>query len=195
VRRPDSIPLSVLGGGTLAGIAALGWAAGFEVRSFRLRRLEVPVLAPGARPLRVLHITDLHMTPGQRKKREWVRALAGLEPDLVIDTGDNLAHVEAVPAVLDAFGPLLERPGAFVMGSNDYYRPTFKNPGRYLLPDRDVRIHAGALPAEDLREGLRLAGPGQRPRPDQGRPPRDRAGRHRRPPHPPGPLPRGVRPG
>ena len=156
--RPASLPLTVLGAGTVAGVAALGWAAGFEVRSFRLRRLEVPVLAPGARPLRVLHLSDLHLTPGQRRKREWVRALAGLEPDLVIDTGDNLAHVAAVPAVLDALGPLLERPGAFVMGSNDYYRPTLKNPARYLFPDRGVRIHAGTLPVEDLRDGLTAAG-------------------------------------
>ena len=37
-----------------------------------LRRVEVPVLAPGARPLRVLHISDLHLTPGQQAKREWV---------------------------------------------------------------------------------------------------------------------------
>jgi len=158
VQRPPSVPLSALGVSTAAGLAALGWAAGFEVRSFRLRRLVVPVLAPGTRPLRVLHLTDLHMTPGQHKKREWLRALAGLEPDLVIDTGDNLAHVEAVPFVLDALGPLLERPGAFVMGSNDYYRPTLKNPARYLLPDREVRIHGGTLPTEDLREGLVAGG-------------------------------------
>jgi predicted MPP superfamily phosphohydrolase len=158
VHRRASIPLSVLGGGAVAGLAALGWAAGFEVRSYRLRRVEVPVLAPGARPLRVLHVSDLHLTPDQRSKREWVRSLAGLEPDLVIDTGDNLAHAEAVPAVLDALGPLLERPGAFVMGSNDYYRPTFKNPARYLLPDDGVRLHKGRLPTEDLREGLVSAG-------------------------------------
>jgi len=152
------MPLAALGAGTVAGAAVVGWAAGFEVTSFRLRRLTVPVLAPGARPLRVLHLSDLHMTPGQDKKREWVRSLAALEPDLVVDTGDNLAHVEAVPVVLDALGPLLERPGAFVMGSNDYYRPTLKNPLRYLLPDRGVRIHAGTLPTEDLRDGLVGAG-------------------------------------
>ena len=152
------MPLAALGAGTVACAAALGWAAGFEVTSFRLRRLVVPLLAPGARPLRVLHLSDLHMTPGQDKKREWVRSLAELEPDLVIDTGDNLAHVEAVPVVLDALGPLLERPGAFVMGSNDYYRPTLKNPARYLLPDRRARVHAGTLPTQDLRDGLVGAG-------------------------------------
>jgi predicted MPP superfamily phosphohydrolase len=118
----------------------------------------VPVLAPGARPLRVLHVSDLHLTPGQKAKREWVRSLAGLEPDLVVDTGDNLAHREAVPAVLDALGPLLERPGAFVMGSNDYYEPTFKNPARYLLRVGEPRLSKQRLPTDDLRDGLLAAG-------------------------------------
>ena len=85
------------------------------------------------RSLRVLHLSDLHLTPWQRREREWVRGLAALEPDLVVDTGDNLAHVDAVPAVLDALAPLLERPGVFVLGSNDYYGPMPKNPARYLL--------------------------------------------------------------
>ena len=73
-------------------------------------------------------MSDLHLTPGQRSKQRWVAALAELEPDLVVNTGDNLAHPRAVPAVLAALGPLLDRPGLFVFGSNDYYGPTFKNP-------------------------------------------------------------------
>ncbi len=153
-----TVPLGVLAGGTAVGAACLGWAAGYEVRAFRLRRVEVPVLAPDQRPLRLLHLSDLHLTPGQQKKKDWVRALAGLEPDLVVDTGDNLAHADAVPEVMDALGPLLERPGAFVMGSNDYYAPIFKNPVRYLLPPRDVRLGKRRLPTEDLREGLLAAG-------------------------------------
>ena len=45
------------------GAAGLTYAAA-EARSYRLRRLEVPCLPAGQRPLRVLHVTDLHMTPG-----------------------------------------------------------------------------------------------------------------------------------
>jgi len=142
----------------LAGAASLAWAAAYEVHAYRVRRVEVPVLAPGSRPLRVLHVSDLHLVPGQRAKADWVRSLAGLEPDLVVDTGDNLAHLEAVPAVLDALGPLLERPGAFVMGSNDYYAPIFKNPLRYLAPIGEVRLGNRRLPTEDLRDGLLAAG-------------------------------------
>jgi predicted MPP superfamily phosphohydrolase len=154
MHRSVAVPLTALA----AGAAGLAYAAGYEVRSYRLRRVTVPVLPAGARSLRVLHLTDLHLTPDQKRKRDWVRSLAGLEPDLVINTGDNLAHREAVPAVLDALGPLLERPGAFVMGSNDYYEPTFKNPARYLFPDNGVRLHRGMLPWEDLRDGLAGAG-------------------------------------
>jgi len=154
MRRSAVVPLTLLGG----GVAALGYAAGYEVRSYRLRRVEVPVLKPGARPLRLLHVSDLHLTPGQRRKREWVRALAGLEPDLVVNTGDNLAHREAVPAVLDALGPLLERPGVFVLGSNDYYEPVLKNPARYLIPNGDPQPRSPLLPWEDLRDGLTAAG-------------------------------------
>lgn len=155
MRRTTSLSLALL----TAGAAGLGYAAGYEARSYRLRRVEVPALRPGARPLRVLHLSDLHLAPTQRRKREWVRALAGLEPDLVVNTGDNLAHPEAVPAVLDTLGPLLERPGVFVMGSNDYHEPVLKNPARYLLPNGGQRrIHGGHLPWEDLRDGLAGAG-------------------------------------
>lgn len=138
----------------------LAYGAGYEVRAFRLRRFDVPVLAPGSGPLRVLHISDLHLTPGQHRKQAWLRRLAGLEPDLVVNTGDNIAHPDAVPVLLDALAPLLDRPGAFVLGSNDYYAPIPKNPARYLLPlERQRRVHGKVeLPWMALRDALTGAG-------------------------------------
>lgn len=147
-----------LAAATIAGTGALAWGAGYEVRAFRLRRVEVPVLRPGAAPLRVLHLSDLHLVPTQRRKIEWVRGLAALEPDLVVDTGDNLAHRDAVPAVLDALAPLLERPGAFVLGSNDYHAPRPKNPAAYLAGPSAVLGTARRLPTADLVRGLTGAG-------------------------------------
>ncbi|NIJ10018.1 putative MPP superfamily phosphohydrolase [Saccharomonospora amisosensis] len=139
--------------GTAAlGVATLGYAAGIERRRWTLRTAEVPVLAEGAKPIRVLHISDLHMLPGQESKQRWVADLDRLEPDLVVNTGDNLAHRRAVPAVLRALGPLLDRPGVFVFGSNDYYEPKPKSPARYLMPNgRKKRIHGRHLPWRDLR--------------------------------------------
>jgi predicted MPP superfamily phosphohydrolase len=136
------------------GAATVAYAAGIERRHWTLREATIPVLPPGSRSLRVLHLSDLHMTPAQRSKQQWVAGLAALEPDLVVDTGDNLAHARAVPSVLAALNPLLSRPGVFVFGSNDYFGPTFKNPARYLVPAWQKRVHGGRLPWRDLRAAL-----------------------------------------
>lgn len=114
-----------------AAAAGLGYSL-WEATAFTLREFTVPVLAAGSEPLRVLHISDTHMTPGQHKKQNWLRGLADLQPDLVVNTGDNLAHIDAVPSTLRAYGDLLDLPGVFVFGSNDYVSPRPKNPALYL---------------------------------------------------------------
>jgi predicted MPP superfamily phosphohydrolase len=124
--------LQGLGVAGLVGAGTLAYAGLWEVESYRLRRVSVPVLPAGARDIRVLHLSDIHMTPGRTKRQRWLTELSGLEPDLVVDTGDNLAHRQAVPFVVRSLGRLLDRPGVYVWGSNDYYAPTFKNPLRYL---------------------------------------------------------------
>ena len=172
-----------------AGVAGVAYAALVERTWFPLRRFEVPVLPPGARPLRVLHLS--RPAPDARasaRKTAWVRSLAELEPDLVIDTGDNLAHLDAVPAVLDALGPLLERPGAFVIGSNDYYAPMLKNP-RALPARRHAEVRGTPGPTcrwTGSSTGLRAGGwvDLTTPGPGCGRSTTGpRAGRHRRPAH------------
>lgn len=144
--------------GTAAlGAATFAYASVIERNLFTLRRFDVPVLPPDAEPLRVLHISDLHMTPGQRRKQDWVAALSATDPDLVVTTGDNLAHPDAVTAVTRALQPLLDRPGAFVFGSNDRRGPVFKNPFGYFNGDRPYRQGVD-LPTEDLREVLVAGG-------------------------------------
>jgi len=159
-------PVSALGrattrlaaGALVAGAATTAYAA-WEARQYVLRERTLPVLPAGARPLRVLHLTDLHMTPGQRAKQEWLAGLAGLRPDLVVDTGDNLAHRDAVPVVTDALGPLLDVPGVFVHGSNDYFEPSFRNPFAYLLPDTGKRhTDVPELPWRELSRTFTDAG-------------------------------------
>ncbi len=140
-------------GATTTGAATVAYAAGVERRRWTLREATLPVLAAGSRPLRVLHVSDLHITPGQHSKQSWVAALAELKPDLVVNTGDNLAHLHAVPVALRALEPLLDLPGLFVFGSNDYFGPTPKNPARYL--HRTQRRSQGEpLPWRDLRAGF-----------------------------------------
>lgn len=120
-----------------AGIAALG--AGIlaygvsELTNFRLKTYELPILEPGVDDFTILHVSDLHMIPGQDTKIAWVSALDALNPDLVVNTGDNLSDEHAVPDVLNALGPLLNRPGVFVFGTNDYWAPRPANPLTYLF--------------------------------------------------------------
>ena len=151
---------TVLGAAALAGAAGFGYASVVERNWFVLRRHEVPVLAPGTPPLRILHISDIHLTPGRHRLLSWLRTLDTLDPDLVINTGDSIAHPGAVRPLLDALGPLLDRPGAFVYGSHDLFSPTPGNPARYLwrtTAGEDDRT-APDLPWRELGEGLAAGG-------------------------------------
>lgn len=163
MRALYGVPLGIAAA-TAAGVT---YAAGYEARAFRLRRVEMPILPRRMHPLRVLHISDIHFVSGQRKKARWLHTLAGLRPDFVINTGDNLSDTRAVPEVLDALGPLLEFPGAYVFGSNDYYGPQLRNPARYLTAritgrhgTNGNRPISGAVhnPWTELRDGFDAAG-------------------------------------
>jgi uncharacterized protein len=131
-------------------VAGIGYASIIERNAFVTREVTMPVLAPGSSPLRVLHISDIHMRPNQRRKQAWLRELARLEPDLVVNTGDNLAHPKAVPAVVQTLGDLLSVPGVFVFGSNDYFGPRLKNPVNYVT-NPSHRVHGRPQPWQDLR--------------------------------------------
>ncbi|MGP3980536.1 metallophosphoesterase [Streptomyces sp. KR80] len=164
MRARYGVPLGI----TAVGAAGIAYAAGIETRSFRLRRVTVPVLPRGMRPLRLLQVSDIHMVGGQRKKQRWLRSLAALRPDLVVNTGDNLSDKDGVPEVLDALGPLMEFPGAYVFGSNDYYAPRLRNPARYLLEKasgqhglngkNDPAIGVERNPWEGMRDAFDAAG-------------------------------------
>ena len=139
MRKSIADPLGV----AAAGVVSLGYAAaGVEVNLYRVRRFELPVLDPGAKPLRILQVSDIHMVPGQRRKHNWLRSLADLEPDLVVKhAGDNLSHPDAIGNVLDALEPLLHVPGVFVFGSNDYYQAEEAQPDE--VPEgKGDRLHA-----------------------------------------------------
>ena len=154
--RPFGLAAAGLG---LTGLGVFGGAV-LEARSYTLRQTSAPVLPPGSAPLRVLHISDIHLVSSQQGKIDWIRALAELEPDLVINTGDNITSAQAVPRLFEALDPLLDVPGAFVFGSNDYYAPKFKNPLNYLRPTRHGSSGPATpnLPWQQLRDGFSARG-------------------------------------
>jgi uncharacterized protein len=155
VRSRVGRAVGLAGTAATAGLA-YGW---WEARWFTVREATVPVLPAGAPDLRVLHLSDLHLAPYQHRKRDFLASLAALEPDLVVNTGDNLGHQQSIRPLLEALGSLTSRPGAFVLGSNDYFSPVPKNPVRYLLPDDGRRnTHTPQLPWRELVQRLTDAG-------------------------------------
>ena len=115
------------------GAAAAIWGIGIERYLFTVRFHEVAILPRGSAPLRVLHLSDAHMAPWQRRKQRWMAALAELEPDLIVNTGDNIGHEHGLRGLRVAFDPLRGIPGVFVHGSNDHVAPSPRNPFKYFL--------------------------------------------------------------
>lgn len=152
-RRILSKSAAALGLGAVAGTALAAWGYR-ELNRFELKEETLELLEPGTLrgtpEFRILHLSDLHMIPHQATKQAWVSALDVLRPDLVVNTGDNLSDERAVPNVLRALGPLLDRPGVFVFGTNDYFAPRFANPLAYLFKKKRTPSTV-ALPWQGMR--------------------------------------------
>lgn len=144
----------------LAAAGCVAYGALVESRAFQLRRVSVPVLPPGSPRLRVLHISDAHLLVRNRARARFIASLAGLEPDLVVNTGDNVAEPAAIETLRTSLGRLLERPGVFVMGSNDYSGPRLSNPLGYLVRStaRDSASTERPLPTAELCAALSSGG-------------------------------------
>ena len=139
--------------GRTAAVGAACFAYGFwEARHFVVRRQSVPILPPGSAPLRLLHVSDIHLMSRQRYKTDFIRALAGLEPDLVVTTGDNWSEAAALQPLMQSWGRLRDVPGAFVFGSNDYEEPSFRPPLMYLVRSTEGEEKEDRpLPVDELR--------------------------------------------
>ena len=66
-------------GTAAAGAAVVGYAAVVERNWFVLRRYDVPVLPPGSPTLRLLHLSDAHLTHGRHRLMSWIRSLDALD--------------------------------------------------------------------------------------------------------------------
>lgn len=159
--RSFALPLAAAGFAVAAG--AHVWARYIEINLFTVRELELPLLPAGAEDIRVLHMSDAHLLPEQYRKRTFLRSLDALDPDLIVNTGDNVAAESAISAMLADIAPLLYRPGVFVLGSNDKFAAGKRNIFRYLLRDARPadyreRFKKAELPVGRLVKGLTSGG-------------------------------------
>jgi predicted MPP superfamily phosphohydrolase len=163
---PSPIRASV---GAAASLLALGAATTayslWEARQYTLRTAEVRVRrlpagsgGSGREPLRILHLSDLHLSPRDADRSAWVRSLGELDVDLTVVTGDFHGDAQGPRLALEALAPLLDRPGLFVRGSNDYYAPSPANPAKYLSGPSELRTRRPKIDVTPLNQGLTAAG-------------------------------------
>ena len=126
--------------------------------AYKVRKSSLPLLPKGCGDIRILHFSDLHLTPKRKRLASDIKSWIDLKPDLIISTGDFIAHKDGIKPLISALGELLDTPGLFVFGSNDYYAPRFKNPFSYLLPDKGERKLGEKLPWQRLQKQLTKRG-------------------------------------
>ncbi len=85
------------------------------------KRIALPRM-PEGRELRIVHVTDLHMSGRVAKEYfvEMVAAVNALEPDLILLTGDLVEREECMDWVPDTLGSLRAAAGVYyVLGNHD----------------------------------------------------------------------------
>ena len=132
-------------------VAATTWGLLVERTRYQLRQETVPILDSGSAPIRVLHLSDLHLAPWQSGAISWIRQLAELEPDVIVGTGDFFGHPDALPAIEEALSVFHGVPGVVVHGSNDFFGPRPVNPLRYVLGERPEHPEGQPLDFDGLR--------------------------------------------
>ncbi len=145
-----------------AGAAALlaAWCVLIEPRWFRVRRVGLPAESVGLPPLRILHLTDLHLHGRDKAKLRFLRWLAREgQYDLVLFTGDLIHGPRGLPAVRKAAELFQPRLGSFaVLGGHDHLHVGALATYWHLLtgtrPGRSCRRN----PADRVVEALELAG-------------------------------------
>lgn len=148
--NPGTVVTRALWGLGAAAVGAAAYGVFVERGNFRLRVEQVPILDPGAEPIRILHLSDLHMAPWHNNTVSWIRALADNPPDVVVGTGDFFGHAGALPVLREALLPLQGIPGVVVHGSNDRVGPRPVNPFRYLLSPTQHVEHGAAVDFDGL---------------------------------------------
>jgi hypothetical protein len=88
----------------VAGLAVLGVACFLYARFIEPTWLDVThtqiataKLAAGARPIRIVHISDVHSDPEVRLEERLPDVIAAEHPDLIVFTGDSLNTPEGLP--------------------------------------------------------------------------------------------------
>lgn len=149
-----------------AGCAALprsGPAVAAALPGHRLTRYPLAFGATRPRPLRVVHITDLHVGMGTPTERLWqaVASVRQAAPDLVVLTGDYLNHTLTHLERLRRLVAALPRPCVATLGNHDHWSgaeaitDALESVGARVLANQSTVIStkAGDVPVVGIDDG------------------------------------------
>lgn len=143
------------------GAACLAYGTLVERHWFRLREERLPgvLRQPGGGPMRVLFVSDTHLSPPEPKLVAFVEQLAEVPVDLVVAGGDLMGDFGAEDATVEMLAPLTRggRPAVAILGSNDLYGPRPKSPHVYFVRP-EARQYGRRHDTDRLRAGLRATG-------------------------------------
>ncbi len=128
--------ITAAGSALLSGGAVYLYAAKVEARNYKLERLHVttePGLLSKNDPkgkhvaLRILHLSDLHLSAPESHKIEFLQRITDADYDLIVFTGDIFENYTGTQYAKDLI-TRKPRLGAFaVLGNHDYYNYTWFN--------------------------------------------------------------------
>lgn len=120
----------------------------------------MPLVAPEAPRLTVLHISDTHFLARDNRLQRFLAGIPeelGADPDLVIATGDLIEDNTGIDPAVESLSGLAGTHGCFyVLGSHDYYQSVFQAYSKYVTKKRPTR--APLADTERLERGLGEAG-------------------------------------
>lgn len=104
----------------VAGIACMAYGYFIEPYWLSVTRVRIvsAKLPQGTRPIRLVHISDLHSDPQPRLEEELPDAIAAERPDLIVFTGDSLNSPAGLPVLRNCLTRLAQVAPTFVVKGN-----------------------------------------------------------------------------
>jgi predicted MPP superfamily phosphohydrolase len=135
----------------VGGVACMAYGYFIEPYWLSVTRVRIASakLPPGSRPIRLVHISDLHSDPEARLEEQLPGAIAAERPDLIVFTGDSLNSPAGLPVLRGCLTRLAQVAPTFVVKGNWdawFWRDQnlFAGTGVRELKSEAVKFEAGA---------------------------------------------------